>query len=260
MSSITEPPPPEPLIVEVRAEAEHLAGLRDLLTSWLAEAGACEDLAGRIVLAMNEAATNAMTHAYLNCAAGTVRVTAEREQGRMVKVTIADSGRWKPARPTEGNGGRGVLMMQECVDQVRIDRSPEGTTVTLRSQLRVPTEDELAAAPETTPRHELDVGMMGEAAVARLSGDVPVSAAVQLRRELLTATCGGVVPLIVDLAEVGPVTEGLMDALSHVARAANGTGERVVLRTHPRRPLPELGTLRTAVGDAVEIVPVNEFG
>lgn len=259
MSSTTEHPQ-EPLIVEVRAEAEHLHGLRDSLTAWLAEAGACEELADRIVLAMNEAATNAMTHAYRNRTAGTVRLTAKRESGRTVTVTIADNGRWKPARPTEGNGGRGVLMMQECVDRVRIDRTPDGTTVTLRSQLRVPTEDELAAAPETPRQHELDIGMMGEATVARLSGDVPVSAAVQLRRELLTATCGGVVPLIVDLAEVGSETEGLMDALSQVARAADGTGERVVVRTHSGRLLPELGTLRASVGDTVEIVPRNEPG
>lgn len=260
MSSTTERPPQEPLIVEVCAEAEHLHGLRDLLTAWLAEAGACEELADRIVLAMSEAATNAMTHAYRHRTTGTVRLTAEREPGRMVAVTIADTGRWKPARPTEGNGGRGVMMMQECADEVRINRTPEGTRVTLRSQLRVPTEDEASATYDAQPRHYLDVDIMGETTVARLSGNVPVSDAVQLRRELLTATCGGVVPLIVDLAEVGPITEGLMDALSHVALAADGTGERVVVRTHPSRPLPELGTLRASVGDAVEIVPVIEPG
>ncbi|MGH3434386.1 MAG: ATP-binding protein, partial [Thermocrispum sp.] len=116
------------LDLEVSAAPRHLAELRDRLARWLTATDVAGELAERLVLAANEAATNAIAHAYRDTEPGPVRLTADRD-GEVVVVTVADEGSWKPARPSEGPGGRGVLIMQESMDGVRIDRSTGGTTV-----------------------------------------------------------------------------------------------------------------------------------
>jgi len=55
--------------------------------------------------------------------------------GDVVRVEIGDGGRWRSQRAFNGSRGRGLLLMRECVDEVRLARSPAGTTVVLRLRL-----------------------------------------------------------------------------------------------------------------------------
>lgn len=242
---ISSQPEPRPLALQVRAEPRHLGMLRDRLFAWLDAVGVPEELAERLVLSANEAATNVMAHAYRGREPGPLRMTAGWD-GDEVTVTVADEGRWRTARPGEGLGGRGVLIMQESTERVRIDRAPEGTTVTLQASAH-----EVPAIPETSEpdgdRHRIDVSTVGETTVARLHGRVRRGASVHLRRQLLTATCGGVVPLVVDLGGLEAVGGGVVDALSDVAKAAAGAGERVVVIAPTDHATAELAELADAV-------------
>lgn len=253
MSSTTRTSLPDPLALEVNAEPPQLHGLRDRLAEWLRAIVPSSELIDRIVLAMNEAVTNAVTHAYRGSAPGSVRVTADVTPDDILCVSVADQGTWRPARPTEGIGGRGVLMMQECVDRVLIERTSRGTTVTLHAGLRQPSLEPDGDQPTGDARHQVEVRRRGSTMLAQVSGTVRDGSSALLRRQLLTATCGGVVPLFVDLGEVDEVTESLVEALSDVVRAADGAGERVVLIAPPGSPAtaPPTHDALTAITDVV---------
>lgn len=250
MSSTTDMALPRPLAVEVDAEPECLGDLRDQLAEWLRAVRAPAELRERLVLAMNEAVTNSVAHAYRGGPAGPVRVQAQRT-GDAVQVVVSDNGHWRPARPNDGPGGRGVLIMQESVDEVLIDRAPDGTTVTLRAEMR-----EHPEVPDVEPaggQHRVDIGVVGDTTVARLHGTVPGASGVQLRRQLLGATCGGVVPLVVDVGGLEAITSAVVSALSAVARAVAGTGERMVVVAPSHAALAQLRPL-AAIGESVRVV------
>lgn len=219
---------PHHLDVEVLAEPQRLPWLRDRLARWLRHTDCPPDAVERALLALNEAITNAMTHAYRDGPAGQVRVSGQH-RGDEVVLTVTDEGRWKPADPGHGFGGRGVLMMQECVDRVLIEHSALGTVVTL--------ELDIANGSDGSGRnrgvHRIAIGGNRDGVVVRVWGDVPDYAATLLRRQLLAATCGGVVGLTLDLSHLGPTTEGASMAITEVAAAAAGVGGKVVLVIPP---------------------------
>ncbi|GAA5106584.1 ATP-binding protein [Haloechinothrix salitolerans] len=219
---------PHHVEVEVRAEPRQLPWLRDRLERWLRHTTCPDDGVERALLALNEAITNSMVHAYRDRPAGPLRVTG-RHRGDDVVLTVADEGSWKPARPGEGLGGRGVLMMQECVDRVYIDHTSGGTLVTL--------EFDVAHGEDSSGRnngeHRIAVRSSVDNIIVRITGNVPASAAPLLRRQLLGVSCGGVVPLTLDLGALGPVTEGAALAVDEVAEAAAGVGGKVVLVIPP---------------------------
>lgn len=123
------------LRLKVVGRAEQLLPLRNALRSWLRAIGATEDDVVAMQIAAGEAAANAVEHAYHGVEPGPVRLTAHREPGDVVRVKVTDEGRWRPQREDDNGRGRGLLLMRECVDEVGLARSPDGTTVVLRLRL-----------------------------------------------------------------------------------------------------------------------------
>jgi anti-sigma regulatory factor (Ser/Thr protein kinase) len=119
---------PEPSIVlDLEARPEELPRLRRRLEAWLAEFAVEKALAQRIVLSVNEAAANAVEHAYgPGRASFAVHAAAEAER---VVVEVRDHGRWRPPRGVDG--GRGLLLMRELADVVELAHEDRGTRVTL---------------------------------------------------------------------------------------------------------------------------------
>jgi GAF domain-containing protein/anti-sigma regulatory factor (Ser/Thr protein kinase) len=121
--------------LRVRAVPDSLVTMRRSLKNWLLAAGAEEDVAYDVLVAVGEAAANAVEHAY-----GPVdqefEVTAELDDGAGV-FTIVDRGRWRPSRGS--NRGRGLTLMRELMDDVQVDTADPGTIVRLRRRL-VPEE------------------------------------------------------------------------------------------------------------------------
>lgn len=241
------PVPSGSLTVERPAEAVELPGIRRQFDLWLDSVGCPPELAHRLVLALSEAVTNSVEHAYRGRDTATVRVTGAIEQDRSIRVTVADRGRWQVPRPDGGYRGRGLLMMQESVDRVAIERTAEGTTLSLWVQPHaVDTMARIAERSRATGDHDLDVQVHGEVVSVLVRGDVPENGAVSLRRGLLAASYGAALRMVVDLGGLGTEIGGVVHALFDVADAMRDAGERLVVRApsgSPVRALAEMAGL-----------------
>ncbi|MFC5948717.1 ATP-binding protein [Pseudonocardia lutea] len=128
------------------AVLETLGLIRSGLRRWLTLLEWPDDPALDIVLAVNEAVSNSVEHAFPPAGSpdGVVEVTAEVERvdgGRRMRIQVRDTGRWLP-RPTPEayvNRRRGLPMMSAVMAEVRIHRGGsagapgDGTVVHLRS-------------------------------------------------------------------------------------------------------------------------------
>ncbi|MCP2163745.1 ATP-binding protein [Goodfellowiella coeruleoviolacea] len=134
--------PPEPLELELPAEPVALRELRARLGGWLRTVGVADQAGRDLVLAMNEAATNAVEHAYAGAGTGVVRLRAALCADRWIQVDVIDHGHWRQPSGGLPDRGRGMLIMRGCVDDLGVSGTSSGTTVTLRVG-----PDALAPAP-----------------------------------------------------------------------------------------------------------------
>jgi anti-sigma regulatory factor (Ser/Thr protein kinase) len=120
--------------VTVQASASHLAGLRRELHSWLADVAMPERAQFALVIAANEAATNAIEHAYGPTEAGTVELTFWIETG-VASIEISDHGHWRQQPEHDDNRRRGIPLMRAFAETVHIDHDQLGTRVLLQQTL-----------------------------------------------------------------------------------------------------------------------------
>ncbi len=85
-----------------------------------------------VILAVGEAAGNAIEHAY-NGHGGSVRLRAYVDRQRHLIVEVHDSGRWRLEGDPER--GRGLGIMKALVDRVSIESTHSGTNVRLEVAL-----------------------------------------------------------------------------------------------------------------------------
>ncbi len=106
-----------------------LASLRSSLRTWLGDRGVEPGAMDDLVLACNEACSNAMEHAF-GARGGTIEASVAVDQSDVV-VTVQDDGSWSEV-PAKGNRGRGLNIIRAVMDDVTIDRATGGTTLTMR--------------------------------------------------------------------------------------------------------------------------------
>lgn len=130
-------PPLGALQLRIPAKATSVPLARHRLRVWLNENVPELDAMARcdLEVAWSEACTNVIRHAY-GPADATFQATAERD-GEAVSLQVRDTGQWRP--PRGQHGGRGIALMRELCDEVRVDRRSEGTTVTMRRGFGAPT-------------------------------------------------------------------------------------------------------------------------
>ena len=99
-----------------------------------------EEVLADVLLALDEAVSNAVRHG--SKAGQPVVVTVGRD-GPWVEMTVRDGGPTPrlprlPAEPPPAlqTGGRGLWLILQLVDEVRLQQIGEGTLLTLRRQLR----------------------------------------------------------------------------------------------------------------------------
>lgn len=122
--------PPAPLEINVLATPDQLSDIRFRIAKWLRATGIPDDLAGDIVLVVNEACTNSIEHGYRAKAAGRMVVCAEAK-GRGIAIRISDFGSWKAPDANSRTRGRGVPLMRAVSGDVTLDGTATGTTVTM---------------------------------------------------------------------------------------------------------------------------------
>jgi serine/threonine-protein kinase RsbW len=111
---------------------------RHRLQGWLRLLGWPEAESGDLVLAVSEAVSNAVEHAYLaDELAGEVELVAVEVAGLdgacRVVITVTDHGRWRPSAPDPGFRGRGLPMIKVLTESHEVRGTPIGTTVQMIS-------------------------------------------------------------------------------------------------------------------------------
>jgi anti-sigma regulatory factor (Ser/Thr protein kinase) len=118
------------------ARAGELAGIRHDLAAWLDRCAVGREDGSAILVAINEAATNAVEHAFAGAPdppVGVVDVEATAGAGT-IGVVVRDDGTWHGAGRRAG-GGRGIGLMARFMDVVEVHRHPHGTEVRMRRRL-----------------------------------------------------------------------------------------------------------------------------
>jgi serine/threonine-protein kinase RsbW len=123
---------PTSFAMAIPSVPEELRVLRQRLRDWLAVRGYAVRDAEAVILAVNEAAANAIEHGYRD-RSGMVELTGEADAD-VVVVTVVDRGSWREAAPDPARG-RGLSLMRTLMDDVVVRPSPTGTTVVLRHAL-----------------------------------------------------------------------------------------------------------------------------
>jgi len=138
------------------ADPRQLVLIRRELASWLEPLSLTREEVDGIVLAVDEAAANAVCHAYGPGESGRVELTLWTEasygEGTTLCIEVVDHGHWRP--PAEGpgsappperprSGGRGIGLMHAMTDAVLIHFDQRGSRVLLRHG--VPATDAEAA-------------------------------------------------------------------------------------------------------------------
>jgi anti-sigma regulatory factor (Ser/Thr protein kinase) len=120
----------------ISAAPFELAGLRRAARDALDELPT--QIADEMLLALDEAATNAILH---GSDGGDPIQVAVRVRDAWVEASVLDHGPAKPPRPGSttdrlSGGGWGLWLLRCLVDEVRLERVEGGTRVTLRRRIR----------------------------------------------------------------------------------------------------------------------------
>ena len=128
---------PAPLRDRMLAHPAQLAVVRRTVRRWATSAGLGDDLSDDLLLAMGEAAANAVEHAYRDGASGDWYYEVARCGDGSLEVVVQDWGSWRPPPADPGFRGRGVEFVRHLADEVSFERGATGTTV--RFRLGMPT-------------------------------------------------------------------------------------------------------------------------
>jgi serine/threonine-protein kinase RsbW len=117
------------------ADPRQLVIIRHELAGWLAPLSLSSDEIDGIVLAVDEAAANAVCHAYGPGESGRVELTLWTEdapEGATLCIEIVDHGRWCPPKENPVGGGLGIGLMNAMTDAMLIHYDDRGSRVLLR--------------------------------------------------------------------------------------------------------------------------------
>jgi anti-anti-sigma factor len=184
----------EPLMLAVPADPQKLTEVRRQLGRWLSDLRLMEDDLVAVELSVIEAVTNSIEHAY-NSQGGTVHVEASLDEVGCLQVVVSDTGSWKTPDDEPGFRGRGMLMMRESMDTMRLATTSKGTVVEMSKVVRRPvrtgTTRVAPARDESLEDLRIDTMSAPDSLWLMVSGALDGSSAARLRSALLEAARGG---------------------------------------------------------------------
>jgi anti-sigma regulatory factor (Ser/Thr protein kinase) len=120
------------------ARAAELRTIRSRIAQWAGQQRLPEDAVIDLQLAVGEAVSNGVEHAYLHAGpedpdvVPTVEVELEllaSEPLPVVAVMVTDHGRWRPAPDRPGYRGRGLTLIEQLSQRLQVLSSGQGTRV-----------------------------------------------------------------------------------------------------------------------------------
>jgi anti-sigma regulatory factor (Ser/Thr protein kinase) len=111
---------PEPESWAVSATADQVAVLRSKVTEYAQRVGVADGRLGDVRLAVSEAATNAVLHAYRDRPPGQIRVDAHLTADGCLKIVIEDDGFGPLPRPDSPGLGLGLPTIASVADAVEL--------------------------------------------------------------------------------------------------------------------------------------------
>lgn len=113
----------------VKSSTDNLAQVRDFVQSAAQESGFSNDNIGKIVLAVDEACTNIIKHAYKYSPAGEIYIGIKLEKEKFIISIIDEGGHFNPDIIPEPDlqeyykkrkvGGLGMYLMKKLMDEVK---------------------------------------------------------------------------------------------------------------------------------------------
>jgi anti-anti-sigma factor len=195
----------EPLVLSIPAEPRQLTEVRQRLGRWLMDLRLTEDDLVSVELSVIEAVTNSIEHAY-DAPGGTVLVEASLDEVGSLKVIVSDSGTWRTPDDEPGFRGRGMLMMRESMDEMRLATTSKGTVVEMAKSVCRPVRNGASrVAPvrdEIEDNLRIDTTVTPDSLWLSVSGPLDADTAAMLRSALLEAARGGGVPITLLLDDV----------------------------------------------------------
>lgn len=131
-----------PLEITIRSDPAALGGVRDQIERYALEAGCCEEDAGKVVLALDEALTNIIRHAYDNAYDQPIEIRACHDDDTLC-IILRDYGKVAPRETIHSRdlddvrpGGLGVHIMSRCMDCLDYKPADDaGTILTMTKQI-----------------------------------------------------------------------------------------------------------------------------
>lgn len=104
------------------------------MARWAAEIGLPPERVDDLALAVGEALSNSIEHAYPG-EAGQIEVDGLVTDS-VIRLEVRDDGDWREPRAHPGWRGRGISMIHALSDDARVEHRETGTTVTMSWSLR----------------------------------------------------------------------------------------------------------------------------
>ncbi|WP_214405621.1 SpoIIE family protein phosphatase [Pseudonocardia lacus] len=203
---------PGPLRLRLDAEPEQLGVLRRTVGAWCEAIGMSEDGLTDLQLAIGEAVTNSVEHAYLGRVPAGVDVGLDRLRGGAVAVRVVDGGHWRPPPDDPGFRGRGLSLIRDLAEELTVTPGADGTTVrfripavpvdvpqTARSTRAVPSSEDATPPPEPRTGAVLRRRTGPDGAQLHVEGDLDLAGVADVRADLLAELDrAGTVTLVLD--------------------------------------------------------------
>nr|WP_052478715.1 ATP-binding protein [Kibdelosporangium sp. MJ126-NF4]CEL20238.1 Serine phosphatase RsbU, regulator of sigma subunit [Kibdelosporangium sp. MJ126-NF4]CTQ97464.1 Serine phosphatase RsbU, regulator of sigma subunit [Kibdelosporangium sp. MJ126-NF4] len=113
------------------ADPGKLRAARRELVRWADQLHLGTNLTQDIVLALDEATTNAVEHAYLGRTGPVTLFAGCDRSGHCAWTVVSDNGTWRTPRTGPTTRGRGLLLMAALADEFDVTSIASGTTVVL---------------------------------------------------------------------------------------------------------------------------------
>jgi anti-sigma regulatory factor (Ser/Thr protein kinase) len=110
------------------AEPEELRHIRASIRSWATARHLTSDVQGDLLIALGEATSNSVRHAFRNSPPGEIDIRLSLNDSEL-SVRVSDNGRWLPPSDKDDQLGAGTRIIRSVSGQFQRTHSENGTLV-----------------------------------------------------------------------------------------------------------------------------------